>query len=185
MVKTPERVNAVMNGMVAMLTTEDDMKAMAAYFAGQELKPESAKNSDTIVLRPEALARATKPGPAGLCRLSRVPAGAGPTAQASAPVRQFSEYIEAQLKLFRSGNVRMIRQMMRMIAIKMTDPEIKAVSDYAAWLALNPAFPVVMAERAAKTALSVDGPVRAFSPARSGQARDLHCTESRPSLAST
>ena len=48
---------------------------------------------------------------------------------------QFAEYIEAQMKGFRDG----VRQndpnsMMRMVAIKMTDPEIKAVSDYAAGL---------------------------------------------------
>ena len=46
----PERVNAVMNGMVAMLSTDEDKKAMVAYFASQQLKPESAKNNDTIVL---------------------------------------------------------------------------------------------------------------------------------------
>jgi cytochrome c553 len=48
---------------------------------------------------------------------------------------QFAEYTEAQMKAFRDG----VRgndpaQMMRTIALKMTDPEIKAVADYAAGL---------------------------------------------------
>ena len=48
---------------------------------------------------------------------------------------QFAEYLDAQMKAFRD-NVRANdpNNMMRAIAIKMTDPEIKAVSDYAAGL---------------------------------------------------
>ncbi len=41
--KKPERDNAIMAGMVANLSP-DDMKNLSAYFAGQKLKPASAKD---------------------------------------------------------------------------------------------------------------------------------------------
>ena len=48
---------------------------------------------------------------------------------------QFAEYIEAQLKAFRDdARANDPNRMMRMVAIKMTDAEIKAVSDYIAGL---------------------------------------------------
>jgi cytochrome c553 len=48
---------------------------------------------------------------------------------------QFAEYTETQMKAFRDGvRANDPNSMMRMIAIKMTDPEIKAVADYAAGL---------------------------------------------------
>ena len=63
------------------------------------------------------------------------PAGAGIPAQFPRIAGQHAEYIEAQLKAFRD-KVRSNdpNQMMRMIALKMTDPEIKALSDYIAGL---------------------------------------------------
>ena len=48
---------------------------------------------------------------------------------------QFAEYTEAQLKAFRDGaRANDPNKMMRMIALKMTDVEIKAVTDYIAGL---------------------------------------------------
>ncbi len=48
---------------------------------------------------------------------------------------QYAEYTETQLKAFRAGERgNDLNKMMRMIAIKMTDAEIKAVSDYVAGL---------------------------------------------------
>jgi cytochrome c553 len=48
---------------------------------------------------------------------------------------QFAEYLEAQLKSFRDeSRANDPNKMMRMVAIKMTDIEIKAVSDYIAGL---------------------------------------------------
>ncbi len=63
------------------------------------------------------------------------PAGAGIPAQYPRIGGQFAEYIEAQLKAFRAGErANDPNKMMRMVAVKMTDPEIKAVSDYIAGL---------------------------------------------------
>jgi cytochrome c553 len=48
---------------------------------------------------------------------------------------QYAEYTEAQLKAFRSGERRNdANKMMQSIAGKLSDPEIRAVADYAAGL---------------------------------------------------
>jgi cytochrome c553 len=130
----PVRENAIMGGMVAGLE-EADMRGLAKYFASFELKPEPAKNLETIELGQQIWRGgiASKGVPA--CASCHGPAGAGMPAQYPRLSGQFADYIDAQMKAFRDG----VRQndpnsMMRMIAIKMTDPEIKAVSDYAAGL---------------------------------------------------
>jgi cytochrome c553 len=130
----PVRENAIMGGMVAGLE-EADMRGLAKYFASFELKPEAAKNLETIELGQQIWRGgiASKGVPA--CASCHGPSGAGMPAQYPRLSGQFADYIDAQMKAFRDG----VRQndpnsMMRMIAIKMTDPEIKAVSDYAAGL---------------------------------------------------
>ena len=130
----PVRENAIMGGMVAGLE-EADMRGLAKYFASFELKPEPAKNLETIELGQQIWRGgiASKGVPA--CASCHGPAGAGMPAQYPRLSGQFADYIEVQMKAFRDG----VRKndpnsMMRMIAIKMTDPEIKAVSDYAAGL---------------------------------------------------
>lgn len=130
----PVRENALMTAMASGLE-EDDMKALAQYFASFELKPEAAKNLETLE-RGQSIWRAgiaSKGVPA--CAACHGPAGAGMPAQYPRLSGQFAEYTEAQLKAFRDGvRANDPNGMMRMIAIKMTDPEIKAVSDYAAGL---------------------------------------------------
>lgn len=133
--KPAERVNGVMGGMVAALS-EADMRNLAAYFAGQTLKPETAKGTRESVDLGQKIWRAgdlSKGLPA--CAGCHGPAGAGLPAQYPRIAGQYAEYTEAQLKAFRAGErANDPAKMMRMIAIKMTDPEIKAVADYAAGL---------------------------------------------------
>ena len=130
----PARDNAVMTAMVAGLE-EADMKALAQHFASFELQPAAAKNVDTVALG-QSIWRAGIPAkgvPA--CAACHGPAGAGMPAQFPRLAGQFAEYTEAQMKAFRDGvRANDPAQMMRMIALKMTDPEIKAVADYAAGL---------------------------------------------------
>lgn len=132
--KQPERVNAVMNGMVAALS-EEDMRNLAAYFASQTLKPEAAKNKQTIEVG-QKLYRggdASKGLPA--CAACHGPAGAGMPAQYPRIAGQYADYTEAQLRAFRAEErANDPNKMMRMVAIKMTDAEIKAVADYIAGL---------------------------------------------------
>lgn len=137
--KAPEgaaerRVNAMMNGMVAALTDED-LRSVTAYYASQPYKPEVARNRQTL----EAGQRLWRAGDAArgipACAGCHGPAGAGLPALFPRLAGQFPEYTEAQLKAFRvAERANDPNKMMRMIAIKMTDAQIKAVADYAAGL---------------------------------------------------
>jgi cytochrome c553 len=132
--KPPERVNAIMNGMI-MPFTEEQMRDLSAYFSYQKQKGEVAKNRDTIELG-QKLYRAgdmTKGLPA--CSGCHGPAGAGMPAQFPRIGGQFADYIEVQLKAFQSeARANDPNKMMRTVALRMTDAEIKAVSDYIAGL---------------------------------------------------
>ncbi|OYT89574.1 MAG: cytochrome c4 [Burkholderiales bacterium PBB6] len=130
--KAGKRVNAVMNGMAAALS-EADMKNVAAFYASKQAKPGAAKNKDTVLLG-EKIWRggiAEKNVPA--CAGCHSPNGAGMPAQYPRIGGQHAEYIETQLNTFRSGARANNAQMMT-ISAKMSDKEIKAVSDYAAGL---------------------------------------------------
>ena len=132
--KPPERVNPVMNGMIAAYD-EGQMRDLAIYFATQTQKGETAKNRETIE-RGQKLYRggdSSKGLPA--CAGCHGPTGTGIPAQYPRIAGQFAEYMEAQLKSFREGTrTNDPNRMMRTIALKMTDAEIKAVADYIAGL---------------------------------------------------
>lgn len=131
--KPAERNNPIMGGMVAALT-DQDMKNVAAFYASQTQKGEQAK-SQAI----EAAQKLYRAGDAarGLpaCAACHGPAGAGIPAQYPRIGGQFAEYTEAQLKAFRTGErANDPNRMMRAVAAKMSDAEIKAVADYVAGL---------------------------------------------------
>jgi cytochrome c553 len=132
--KPPERTNPVMNGMIAAYD-EGQMRDLAAYFSAQTQKGETAKNRETIE-RGQKLYRGgdqAKGLPA--CAGCHGPTGAGIPAQYPRIGGQFPEYMEGQLKSFREGTrTNDPNKMMRTIALKMTDAEIKAVADYIAGL---------------------------------------------------
>lgn len=132
--KPAERNNAVMAGMVAALTPED-MKALALYFSQQKLKPDAAKNKATVEFGQKLWRAGDSSKGIPACAGCHGPAGAGVPAQYPRLGGQFAEYTEAQLKAFRDGTrANDANSMMRTIALRMTDPEIKAVADYAAGL---------------------------------------------------
>ncbi len=132
--KQPERVNPIMNGMIAAFN-EDQMRDLSAWFASQTQKGEQAKN-------PEAVAAGQKLFRAGdsskglpACAGCHGPAGAGIPGQYPRIGGQYADYIELQLKNFRAGDrANDPNKMMRAIALRMTDAEIKAVADYTAGL---------------------------------------------------
>lgn len=132
--KPAVRDNAIMAGMVAGLSDED-MKNLAAYFSQQKLKPAVAKD-EKLIAEGQKLWRMgdfSKGIPA--CAGCHGPAGAGLPAQYPALAGQLPEYTEDQLKKFRSGErANDPEKMMRMIADKMSDQQIKAVAEYAAGL---------------------------------------------------
>ena len=132
--KQPERVHAIMNGMIAAYD-EGQMRDLAAYFAAQTPKGEAAKNRETIALGQKLYRAGDQAKGLPACAGCHGPAGSGIPAQYPRIGGQYAEYVEAQLKGFREGaRANDPNTMMRMVAIKMTDPEIKAVSDYIAGL---------------------------------------------------
>lgn len=132
--KEPERVNAIMNGMIAAFD-EGQMRDMAAYFAAQTQTGDTAKNRDTVELGRKLYRAGDQAKGLPACAACHGPAGAGMPAQYPRIGGQFAEYTEAQLKAFRDNTrANDPNKMMRMVAIKMTDVEIKAVSDYIAGL---------------------------------------------------
>jgi cytochrome c553 len=130
--KAGKRENAVMKGFATALSDED-MKNVAAFYAGKSAKPGTAKNKDLVKLG-EKIYRggiAEKAVPA--CAGCHSPNGAGIPAQYPRLAGQHAEYTEAQLVAFRGG-VRKNNAQMSAIAARMSDTEIKAISDYIAGL---------------------------------------------------
>lgn len=129
-----ERPNGVMMGMTSSLS-DQDMRDVAAWFASQTQTGGKSKDDGTVVLG-QKLYRAGDVGK-GLpaCAGCHGPAGAGIPAQYPRIGGQHADYIEAQLKTFRSGErANDPNKMMRLVALKMTDAEIKAVANYVAGL---------------------------------------------------
>jgi len=127
-------VNPIMNGMIAAYD-EGQMRDLAAYFAAQARKGEAAKSRETVELGQKLFRGGDQAKGLPACAGCHGPAGAGIPAQYPRLSGQFAEYTELQLKSFREGaRSNDPNKMMRMIAIKMTDAEIRAVSDYIAGL---------------------------------------------------
>jgi cytochrome c553 len=132
--KPAARVNPIMGGMVAALS-DDDMKNLAAWFASQKATPAVAKDESKIALGQKLWRQGDFKKGIPACAGCHGPAGAGLPAQYPRLAGQFPEYTEAQLKTFRTEERNNDpEKMMRMIAAKMSDPEIKAVAEYAAGL---------------------------------------------------
>ena len=132
--KKAERENPVMAAIVAPLSP-DDLKNLAAFYSTQKLKPAAAKDK-TLASAGQKLWRggnAATGVPA--CAGCHGPDGSGIPAQYPRIAGQFSEYIEAQLKLFQGGQrANDPNGMMRGVAARMTEKEMKAVAEYAAGL---------------------------------------------------
>ncbi len=132
--KPAARNNAIMGGMVAALSDED-MRNLAAWFSSQKLKPAVARDESKIALGQKIWRQGDFKKGIPACAGCHGPAGAGLPAQYPRLSGQYAEYTEAQLKAFRSDERNNDpEQMMRTIAAKMSDVEMKAVAEYAAGL---------------------------------------------------
>ena len=133
--KPAERNNAVMGGMASTLTSVDDMRNVAAYFAAQKAKPGAARSKDLAALGQELYRGGNSATGVPACSSCHGPDGAGIPAQYPRLSGQYAEYTEAQLKAFRIGErANDPQKMMRAIASRMSDREIQAVADYIAGL---------------------------------------------------
>lgn len=132
--KKAERENPVMSGMVANLSGAD-MQNVAAYFAGQKLKPAKATDKDLAAAGQKIYRGGNAASGVAACAGCHGPGGAGIPAQYPRIAGQFAEYVEAQLKAFRGGTrANDPNSMMRTVTAHMTDPEIQAVAQYVAGL---------------------------------------------------
>jgi len=132
--KPPVRNNPIMAGMAAPLS-DDDIKNVAAWFSSQKQTPAAAKDQTQIALGQKIWRQGDFKKGVPACAGCHGPAGAGLPAQYPRLAGQFQEYTEAQLKAFRvEERANDPEKMMRMIAGKLSDAEIKAVAEYAAGL---------------------------------------------------
>lgn len=132
--KPAERNNPIMGGMVAALTPED-MVNLGAYFAKQTPKPGTAKDK-ALAEQGQKLYRggnAATGVPA--CAACHSPSGAGIPIRYPRLAGQHPDYTLAQLKAFRAEErANDANKMMRTVAAKMSDQEMKAVAEYIAGL---------------------------------------------------
>lgn len=131
--EAPARVSSIMNPLAAALT-DQDIADLSLYISLQKLeKPATAGHEDLVDLG-QTIWRggiADKKVPA--CAACHGATGAGIPGQYPYLSGQFSGYIQHQLELFRSGE-RINNEPMHDVALRLTDAEIRAVSDYAAGL---------------------------------------------------
>ncbi len=134
--KSGARKNPIMQGIVASSNlTPDDMKNLGIYFSQQVLKPGAAKNKTLA----EEGQKIYKGGDAATgtpaCAACHGPTGAGIPSEFPRLAGQHSEYIYAQLNNFRLGDRSNDGgKMMRTIAGRLTDHEMKAVAEYVSGL---------------------------------------------------
>jgi cytochrome c553 len=128
--KDGTRANAIMLGMSAALS-EQDMRVLAAFYASQTIT-RGAADPELAPLGQATFLGGNLSSGVSACMACHGPAGAGnPAAKFPALAGQHVQYTEAQLKAFRSmERANDAGQMMRDIAARMTDAEIKAISSY-------------------------------------------------------
>ncbi len=132
--KPAVRNNAIMAGMAAAVPDEE-IANVAAWFASQKIKPAAAKDEKLIALGQKIWRQGDFKKGVPACAGCHGPSGAGLPAQYPRLAGQFQEYTEAQLKAFRSEErANDPEKMMRTIAAKLSDPEMKAVAEYIAGL---------------------------------------------------
>ncbi|MBB5271858.1 c-type cytochrome [Quisquiliibacterium transsilvanicum] len=130
--KEAARANAIMAGFAAGLSDED-MRNVSAYLSKQALKPAAAANKDIVELGQKIYRGGIAAKNVPACAGCHSPNGAGIPSQYPRLAGQYAEYTDAQLVAFRQG-LRKNSTQMTDIAARMSDVEIKAVSEYIAGL---------------------------------------------------
>ena len=130
--RTPDRQNPIMTP-IAKALTEEDMRNIAVYLDNQQAKPGAAKNKETLELGKKIYRAGIAEKNLPACASCHGASGAGMPAQFARLAGQHQDYTAAELVEFRSG-ARKNSPQMTTIAKRMSDEEIKAVSDYIAGL---------------------------------------------------
>jgi cytochrome c553 len=126
--KTGKRDNPIMKGF-AMALSDADVKNVSAFYASKQAKPGFAKNKELVALGEKIYRGGIAERQVPACSGCHSPSGAGIPSQYPRLSGQHADYTETQLVAFRAGARGNNAQMTGVVA-KMTDREIKAVSDY-------------------------------------------------------
>jgi cytochrome c553 len=134
------RVNPIMQGMAATLKP-DEMTALGVYFSQQKPKGLAAKDA-TLATAGQKLYRGgdiSSGMPA--CAACHSPDGVGVPKNYPRLAGQYAEYTYAQLKAFRDGERGSDKEgkdyngkIMATVAARMSDPQMKALAEYASGL---------------------------------------------------
>src|SRR5688500_14724347 len=132
--KKPVRPSDIMTPMVANLS-DGDMKSLAAFYSGQQVKPAPAADKDLAALGQKIWRGGNAVTGVPACAGCHGPAGAGMPAQYPRLAGPYAEYIASQLKAVKDGGrANDPNGMMRGVAARMRQREIRAVAEYAAGL---------------------------------------------------
>ncbi|UDM16314.1 cytochrome c [Vogesella sp. XCS3] len=126
--KSGERKNPIMMGMATPLTPAD-MANVAAYFSSQKVKPREAADKSQMPLGKKIYTAGNPATKVPACMACHGPAGKGYPDQYPAVGSQHAAYIAKQLADFKAGTDRK-NAVMHDIAMRLTDAEVKAVSEY-------------------------------------------------------
>lgn len=128
------RNNAIMNGMSAALS-EQDILDLAAYFSSQDATP-GESSEDAVVQGNKLYVGGDLKRGITACIACHGPKGNGTSLSGFPDISgQHSDYIASQLKAFRSGDrANSLNGMMADIAKRLTDEDIKVISNYVAGL---------------------------------------------------
>ncbi len=130
----PARDNPIMSGIVTMLNPADRLN-VAAWYAEQAPHVTGALNAKEVILGQQLWRAGDADRGIPACSGCHGPAGAGVPALYPRLAGQYQEYLEGQLQHFREGTrTNDPGGVMRSIAHRLTNEEIKAVVDYAAGL---------------------------------------------------
>ena len=128
--KSGKRGDPIMAGQAAALS-EADMANLGAFYASQKTSSGSA-DKDKVALGEKIYRGGNPSSGVAPCLGCHGPSGAGnPAAKFPALSGQHAKYVENQLGAFKSGaRGNDAGKMMRSVAAKMTEKEIKAVASY-------------------------------------------------------
>lgn len=131
--KTGARKNPIMNGMAAPLSAQD-MKDLAAYYAAQKPKPGAAANKQLALAGQKIYRGGIVATAVPACMSCHGPSGHGIPPRFPRLGSQSAPYAEKQLLDYEAGRRKDNDDIMTRIAARMTDAQIKAVSEYLAGL---------------------------------------------------
>lgn len=131
--KAGKRKNDIMTGMVASLSP-DDMANLALYFAAQKNKPVVISNPELLDFGKKFYTDGNPDQGVPACAGCHSPDGSGTSAYPHL-AGQYASYVYQQLKRFASGERDNDRGLvMQSLSMRMTEQEMKAVSEYTASL---------------------------------------------------